>query len=232
MGSDGRMENRLTPDWGDAKHVILYGCGNVARACLGKIQKDFSVDYIIDQMGEMARSWNGCKLLAPKQGLKQRTRQKIIVMTGGRVYQEIAFSLQMAGLKEYEDFCSIEYFFTCWYWTFREENVVMELHMALTMRCTLRCANCNMFVPYYERPVTFTLRQLEEEIELLFQFVDYLLTLHTCKTSQRHIGDMVSLNIRKTKFSAKSFLSLRNILGGFHNFNNLVDIVKSNYKSL
>lgn len=174
MGSDGRMENRLTPDWGDAKHVILYGCGNVARACLGKIQKDFSVDYIIDQMGEMARSWNGCKLLAPKQGLKQRTRQKIIVMTGGRVYQEIAFSLQMAGLKEYEDFCSIEYFFTCWYWTFREENVVMELHMALTMRCTLRCANCNMFVPYYERPVTFTLRQLEEEIELLFQFVDYL----------------------------------------------------------
>lgn len=168
------MENRLTPDWEDVRHVILYGCGNVAQACLSKIQRDFSVDYIMDKMGEQQDSWKGHQLLAPESGLARRTGQKILVMTGGRVYQEIAASLIVAGLKEYRDFCAIEYFLTWWYWTYRQENVLMELHMALTMQCTLRCENCNMFVPYYSEPVTFSLHQLKDEIKLFFQYVDYL----------------------------------------------------------
>lgn len=168
------QRSRLAEGWKDAEHVILYGCGNVASACLSKIEKDFSIDYIIDRLGETQEAWEGHLLLSPEQGLAQRQDQKIIVMTGGRVYQEIAASLRAAGLAEYDDFCAIEYFLTWWYWENRAENVVMELHMALTMRCTLRCAHCNMFVPYYAQPVTLPLRQLEEEIALLFRSVDFL----------------------------------------------------------
>lgn len=164
--------------WEKLTNVILYGNGNVARGCIAKIKRDFVVDFIIDkEANKYEKGIYGLRVLSENEGLLERTEQKIIVMTGGRVYKEIAESLIKKGLIEHEDFCSIEYLITYWYWNNKNENNLMELHMALTMNCTLRCKDCNMFVPYYKNEVYYAIEEIESELDLLFSIVDNVFCL-------------------------------------------------------
>lgn len=86
---------------------------------------------------------------------------KIIVMTGGKEYRNIAYELEKIGLKENKDFCSIEIFISDWYWEKFHLNCLLEVHTAVTMRCTLQCKNCNMFVPYYKKIIEYDNRMFK-----------------------------------------------------------------------
>ena len=164
--------------WQEVNRVILYGYGLVGRACINKMQSDFFIDYIMEKDEKKhGMTKTGLEVISFDEGLKRRTEQKIIVMTGGRVYKDISEELVARGLKEYIDFCAIEEFITDWYWVNRHENSIMELHMALTMRCTLNCRDCNMFVPYYDNPPYYSVAQIKEELDLLFSLVDSVFCL-------------------------------------------------------
>lgn len=161
--------------WENITHIVLYGYGTVGKACLGKMKSDFKIDFIIDRNAEnIGNSIGSIPIYTPESGLGLVGDRKIIVMTGGRAYLEIAEYLKNAGLKEYENFSGIEPFITWWYWGIREQNCVMELHTALTMRCTLKCKDCNMFVPFYEKNIEYSVEQLKKEIGILFSYIDYL----------------------------------------------------------
>ena len=168
----------MMEEWNIINRIILYGYGTVGRGCIRKILKDFDVDYIIDnnelKQGNLIGS---VPIVSIEEGIEKRVDQKIIVMTGGRTYQEISEVLKKYNLNEYEDFCSIEELITDWYWLNKKENNIMELHMALTMKCTLACENCNMFIPYYKNPPYYDVEQIIEELELLFSKVDNVFCL-------------------------------------------------------
>ncbi|MBQ9539582.1 MAG: 4Fe-4S cluster-binding domain-containing protein, partial [Treponema sp.] len=66
------------------------------------------------------------------------------------------------------------FFITHWYWSIKGLNCVMELHTALSMNCSLKCKSCNMFVPFYEKSLTYDLNQIKEEVDTLFKYVDYV----------------------------------------------------------
>ena len=168
----------MIENWNDLKRVILYGYGTVGMGCINKIHQDFDVDFVIEKNPNKQGFLNdGTPVLSLEEGLEKRSNQKIIVMTGERVYQEIAKELTSKGLVEYEEFCSIEEFITNWYWLQKQQNCIMELHMALTMKCTLKCKNCNMFVPYYKMPVYYEINQIKSELDLLFSMVDCVFCL-------------------------------------------------------
>lgn len=170
------MDKRVLPaDWGDLKEIIMYGYGAIGQACLSSILKDFSVPYIIDMdEHKQGRKIGGINIVSLEVGLRQIAGRKIIVSTGGRSYLTIAKVLKEKGLNEYEDFCNIEYFITEWYWQYKQKNCLMEIHTALTMQCTLKCKNCNMFVPHYSEKLVYPLQTLQDEFDLLFSKVDYV----------------------------------------------------------
>lgn len=168
-------KKELSADWADIKEIVLYGYGTIGQACLGSILKDFSVPYIIDiDEHKQGRKISGINIVSLEVGLRQIAGRKIIVSTGGRSYIEISKVLKEKGLCEYEDFCSIEYFITEWYWNYKHKNCLMEIHTALTMQCTLKCKNCNMFVPHYTEKLVYPLKTLKDEFDLLFSKVDYV----------------------------------------------------------
>lgn len=165
----------LADDWGNIRNVILYGYGNIGKSCFKSIKKYFEIDYIIDNdENKQKMIIDNISICSLEKGLRKRNQQKIIVMTGGRTYNEISQRLEKKGLREYRDYCSIEYFITEWYWKYRNMNCIMELHMAITMRCSLKCKNCNMFVPYYKEEVTYSKGIIKNEIDILFKKVDYI----------------------------------------------------------
>ncbi len=165
--------DRLTPDWEGITHIILYGTGMIEKTCIGKISSDFTVDYFIDK-NYVDKSVDGFEVLSPDEGLSRMTDQKIIVMTAGRAYHEIADYLEGQELEEYRDFCSIEDFLSEWYWKYQNLNCVMEVHTAVTTACTLRCRNCNMFIPYYKSKTEFTVEDADRDLALLFRSADFV----------------------------------------------------------
>ena len=169
---------KLTDDWESITDVILYGYGAVGKACLGSIRKSFSVAYIIDNdIEKQGQRVQDLCIYSVAKGIEKRANRKIIVLTGGRVYLEISNELRRRGLEEYKDFCSIEFFITEWYWKYKKQNCLMEIHTAITMQCTLKCRYCNMFVPYYSDKLIYSLRVLQSEFDLLFKKIDFIFCL-------------------------------------------------------
>lgn len=166
---------KLSADWADLKEIIMYGYGTIGQACLGSILNDFSVPYIIDtDEQKQGRKISGINIVSLEVGLRQIGGRKIIVSTGGRSYLEISKVLKETGLREYKDFCSIEYFITEWYWNYEQKNCLMEIHTAVTMQCSLKCKHCNMFVPHYSDKLVYPLQTLKDEFDLLFSKVDFV----------------------------------------------------------
>lgn len=166
--------SRLEDDWKEVRDILVFGWGNVGKKCIDKLMMDFHVVQIIDNEEEKQGEYNGIKIAGLDSTLEIVKKYKVIVMTNGKVYSQIREELQDIGLKEYRDFCSIELFISEWYWKYRNQNCILEIHTAVTMRCTLKCKNCNMFVPYYKERIDYSFEEIKRDYDLLFQFVDYV----------------------------------------------------------
>ncbi len=169
--------NQLSEDWNDITSIIIYGLGLVAEQFISKITADFQVSYIIDNK-KQGGDYKGIPVVGyvkVKEELQQNKR-KIVVMTSQRVYSEIRGLLESDGFVEMRDFCRIEQFAVEWYQTNKSQINIIQVNTAVTTWCTLNCAKCNMFMPYYEnnKRKHYTFSEIKEDINLLLNFVDHI----------------------------------------------------------
>ncbi len=166
--------NRLSEEWLETDKVVLYGWGNIGEKCFPKFMEDFNIVSIIDNDPRKQGEYNGISIIGADSARSILQSNKIIVLTGGKVYKDIADSLRKMGLQENIDFCSVEVFISEWYWNKKGQNCLLEVHTAITMRCTFRCKNCNMLVPYYKEKVDYSFSEMKQMYDLFFQYVDYV----------------------------------------------------------
>lgn len=81
-------------------------------------------------------------------------------MTANRNAALVGKDLEKLGLQDGKDFCSMEQFLTEWFWNYKKQVCLMEVHSTITSRCTLKCKHCNMFMPYYKEHVDYTAKVL------------------------------------------------------------------------
>lgn len=166
--------NKLSDEWLEVDKLILYGWGNIGQKCFAKFEEDFRILAIIDNDSSKHGKFHGVPIISEDDSWDIIRSNKIVVLTGGKVYKDIANRLTKAGLKEYYDFCSAEEFISEWYWEKKNQNCLLEVHTAITMRCTFNCKNCNMFVPYYRDKIDYSFLELKELYDLFFQYVDFV----------------------------------------------------------
>ena len=167
--------NRLTGDWKDLREIVVYGFGKVAQRNIGKLYRDFTIKYIIDNgMDKANQRYQGIPVQSFADVKDKIVRYKIIVCTSSLAYASIQKDLQSIGLKEYEDYCRLEDFMPEWYWKYRGEVVISQMSSSITSRCTLNCRDCNVFMPYYEEHYDSTADEVLRDMDFLFRRVDYL----------------------------------------------------------
>lgn len=166
--------NKLVDEWLTIDKIVLYGWGNVGKKCFSKFEEDFTIISIIDNDSNKQGYFRGVPIKNANDASDLIKSNKIVVLTGGKVYKNIADSLKKLGLKEYVDFCPVEVFISEWYWNKKGENYLLEVHTAVTMRCTFNCRNCNMFVPYYQEKIDYSVDELKRMYDLFFKYVDYV----------------------------------------------------------
>lgn len=162
-------------EWNNIATLNIFGFGDIGMKSFKKLSEDFQISCIVDNDREkQGYTYEGIHIKSPEEAVPELRRNRTIVCTVGRSYGIISRQLQSFGLLEGRDYCSIESFLAEWYWKNREQNCLLEVHTAITMRCTFQCKNCNMFVPYYKSNVDYDLDSLKQDAGLLFGRIDYL----------------------------------------------------------
>lgn len=166
---------RLTDDWNSIDTIIIFGWGRYGQEMFDILKKDFTIACIIDNDDKKSGTFfEDIPILSLERAGQEIEKHKIIVTTLEKAYGSISDELNNIGLKEFRDYCKVESFVTEWYWRFRKEVTLFEVHTTITTRCTLKCENCNMFMPYYENPGDFSYEQIVTDIDLLFSVIDYV----------------------------------------------------------
>ena len=168
--------NRLSDSWQNLREIVVYGFGKVAQRNIDKLIRDFSVKCIVDNDPKYAADgeYKGIAIHNLQKASKELKSHKVIVCTSSLAYASIQNDLQSLGLKEFEDYCRLEYFMPEWYWKYRKEVVISQMSSSITSRCTLNCQHCNVFMPYYKEHYDTKTEELLQDMALLFQRVDYL----------------------------------------------------------
>ena len=168
--------NYLSSDWGNIEEIVLYGFGlyGPARIVLKDILRDFKVKAIIDNDPEKIGSVvEGIPIISLECAYELLKKYKVVVSTYTNAYMVISSVLQEKGLKEYRDYCSLERFLVEWNYRFRNKVHLLELHTSVTTRCTLKCKNCNMFMPYHKTTVDYSFEQIKKVDNVLSTPVGY-----------------------------------------------------------
>lgn len=96
------------------------------------------------------------------------------ILVFGLAYLEIRDQLEKMGLVEYRDFMRAVDFLPLWKWRRRRRVEIQALTVIPTLRCTLNCDQCNMFLPKNPRPADWPLERLKADLDRMMEFVDRL----------------------------------------------------------
>lgn len=168
--------DRLSEEWKKIDSVVLYGAGIVSKICQHLFEKvDIKIPFVIDRdVTKQGKNWNGIPIISYEDAKDKIADRKIVIMTAHTAYNDISQFLRTQGMEEYKDFCAIGQFVCEWFWNAKGMNCLYHVDMTITTRCTFRCKNCNMFIPYYKEQRDCTLAELKNNVDLLFSRIDYI----------------------------------------------------------
>jgi organic radical activating enzyme len=156
--------------WIDCRDIILFGCGNNSMKYIKELKKNINIVAIVDNdKKKVGLVYEDIDIINISTLQNKYRNKKIVVATH---YNEIAESLKKLNFVENEDFCSLDKFIAMWYWFNQKKVCLSEVHMAITTKCTLKCKNCNMYIPYHGFGENISMENVKENIDLLFRKID------------------------------------------------------------
>ena len=169
---------KLSEDWQTllkCPTLIPFGMGRVGRRVLSTLRKEFAIPFLIDNhhAGENIAGLPVVSLSDALMRLKKENA-KIVVTTMKGSYIDIAKELVDAGFVEYRDFCIFERFAEEWHLRWKRQCVLAKIDTVITSHCTLRCKNCNMFIPYAKDVCDFSFDRLRKNFDTFFASVDFV----------------------------------------------------------
>ncbi len=169
------MEWFLSEDWKEVRTIATYGFGRVAKANIDMIIEDFSVKAIIDNAGEFEnQNYRDIPILNYVEYKKKNCNVKIVVTATGRALKSIRESLTHDGLIWNKDFTDLSTFVNEWYLRFRNQLNLGRIAHPITQRCTLKCKDCQLLMPYINNPIDDEYEIIKRDIDNFFSLVDYV----------------------------------------------------------
>lgn len=172
----------------DAIQIILYGAGRrgaVAAHCLKKKGIDF-VCFCDSDEKKQGEVMYGYPVISPEE-LKKTYPDAMIIVTSIH-YHFICRELQQEGFKKIYssvflfleiDFDGFSYYspeymarnmnqyFYAMLDKYTGESYLTQVQIPVTLRCTLRCKECNSYVPYATDPQDFDADEILSSVEIL-----------------------------------------------------------------
>ncbi len=166
---------QLTEDWKDIEEVVIFGFGRISQGNIDLFMDLLNVTDIIDNNPDYTgKKYRNVTIKTFEQYIAEGKKEKIIVLSGKKVYSSILKELCKYGYKEYQDFCHMTVFFEDWFGRLNKKICLGRTIVSLTTFCTLNCKNCNMLTPYNKQKRTYDLKLLKQDIQMLLSNVDFI----------------------------------------------------------
>lgn len=172
--------NKLDNTWLKVDSVIVYGLGRTGQKLISHLVEylKLKVNLIIDNNIKIVekQQFLGIRISALDQVEDEVLKScKIIVLTGAMAYESIKKTLEKRGLNEYKDFCNVEQFVPEFSWKLEKKIVLCQVATSITTACTLKCKNCCMFTTKIKKQKSYSINELQENIDEFFRVVDKVL---------------------------------------------------------
>jgi len=170
-GRELEAYNRL---WSNPADIAVFGFGENGKSLIQQLNNDINIRCIIDNdKKKEGDTFLNIPVINPSS--INISKYHILISTH---YGHISEQLQEIGLTEDIDFTDINKFICSWYWYNKKKTYLPELHIAITTKCTLKCENCNMFVPSFKgNSSSVSLESIITSIDSLFSLADKVLRL-------------------------------------------------------
>lgn len=170
-----RYKYQFPEDWRDIDKIIVYGMGKTGVGNIDKLICDFKVPLIIDNNPEFTNQhYHGIPIFSLKHAMDKIGNTKIVILAAGKALLSIKKDLEEVGLRENLEFVPFDIFVVEWYFRFRGECCMGKVTTSVTTRCTFKCKNCNLHMPYHIKPGDEPLERLKKDVDKWFSFVDYV----------------------------------------------------------
>ena len=155
------------------KYFYLYGAGLFGKSFYEKFKDKLTIKAFLDgdekKHGCIVDGLKVCSFEDVKEECKTGNFKIIIA---SYFYHEIKALLIKNGLVENVDFFDSEVITSLYYMYNQEKLVLHRTDISVTYRCSLNCEKCNMWTPYYKKPVDKTLEELKADVDAYFSWCD------------------------------------------------------------
>lgn len=151
----------------------IWGAGKTGVDFLDKFKKDLNIIGIIDSNEQLVgQDVEGIPIKKPEDISSFKDVKIIITINTSEYIYEVTQYLRKQGLLENEHFFRyllVQRILNCYC---HNCLYIEQTDLSLTTRCTLRCKDCLLQMPYIENPVEFDWEEIKNRIDLSFKFVD------------------------------------------------------------
>lgn len=160
------------------EHVYIYGAGEYGKDLYEKMYLVHDIISFIDSDNEMQKNgYAGRLVISPSQMDEIDFRRSIIIVAASAQNTAIIKKqLYMRGLEKivfsYLDF--IQYWLPLFIKYKNDLVYFQDLTILITEKCTLRCKHCAPMYPYLENPKHRNFEEIVEDVDALFEQVDYV----------------------------------------------------------
>lgn len=157
--------------WNFSEEYLVYGTSNTANGLLKKLGDRLKVVGFLDSdVSKWGEQYAGRPIISRTEWRQKYHKYKIIVASGA--YTDIREILEKEGLKERIDFCDSRYLVGSYFAIEQNKVYMYRVDISITQYCNLRCEKCNMLSPYFRRPEHQKIKQLKDDVDCYFRWVD------------------------------------------------------------
>lgn len=162
-----------------ANHILeddvsywIWGAGTYGISFVNEYKDEFVIKGFFDSNPKKQETLCcGLPVLPPPKE-KLKNGEKILVSAGwvNQIFPEI----EKLGYIENKDFFHIDEFVSIYFLYKYDRFKAIHLGYTTTEKCSLRCKHCASFIPYIKQPKEVSKKQIMEDLEGYFQWVDNL----------------------------------------------------------
>lgn len=173
-----KIIEHLDQSWNGIEDIVIYGFGKQGKNYINQLLRDFRVVYIIDNgICENSRFYYQIPILSFEEYNKLDNNYKILICAAGENFKSIKEELTYTGKIEYKDFADVDTFLLEWFWKYKKKIYLGRISTSITEKCSLKCKDCSMYMPYFKNPRNFSYEELCRNIDQLFMLVDSIASL-------------------------------------------------------
>lgn len=147
----------------------IWGAGTFGISFYEMFQREINIEAFVDSAPQKQGTMVcGIPVYAP-ECLKEK---KVFVLVSAGWTRDIYNRLSEFGYIKGQDCLHIDDFTSLYHWYKYKKVCLSDITYAITEYCSLRCENCNAFVPRIQNPENIPINQIIKDFDQFFKYVD------------------------------------------------------------